>query len=158
MEKLDELDFLILGIFQKDGKCSYSEVARNLNVSEGTVRQRTKKMRTNEVFDFMICINPEKLGLSVKAIISLNTKLGKQDQVGKWLASFNEIHEVSSFSGYHDLMIQAYFKDNEALVQFVNNDLARSDGIAAIDVSIQLMEYKNSFSYLLSNKSGKTTI
>lgn len=44
MGKLDKLDFLILEYFQQDGKCTYSQIARKLGVSEGTVRKRATKM------------------------------------------------------------------------------------------------------------------
>nr|WP_204468187.1 Lrp/AsnC family transcriptional regulator [Shouchella xiaoxiensis] len=158
MGKLDELDFLILDHYQKDGKCSYSKVARLLNVSEGTIRQRTKKMRSNGVFDFMIQINPIKVGLAVKAVIGLKVNLGNHDEIGTWLASFQEIVSVTAVSGYHDFIIQAYFNHNESLVHFVNYELSKSADIYTLDVSVQLKEYKNSFSYLLSNKSDKSII
>ncbi|ALA54027.1 Lrp/AsnC family transcriptional regulator [Shouchella clausii] len=150
MGKLDKLDFLILEYFQQDGKCTYSQIARKLGVSEGTVRKRATKMRKDGVFDFMIRINPVKVGYSVKAFIGIHSQLGKQHEIGQWLKTFPQVIYIASYSGYHDLILQAYFENNEALVHFVNTELTPENGIEGIDVSIQLKQYKDSISYLLS--------
>ncbi len=152
MEKLDALDFKILDLYQKNGKYTYSQIARELHVSEGTIRQRSKKMVNSGVFDFIIKIDPIKLGLSVKAIIGINVKVGKQDEVGKWLASFKEVICVDSVSGYHHFIVQAYFNDNERLLRFVNETLAQSTSIHQLDVSIQLKAYKDVLGYSLTDK------
>ncbi|WP_099301746.1 Lrp/AsnC family transcriptional regulator [Bacillus sp. Marseille-P3800] len=158
MEKLDALDFKILDLYQKDGKFTYSQIARQLNVSEGTVRQRSKRMVHNGVFDFIIKIDPSKLGLSVKAIIGVSVAVGKQDEVGKWLASYPEILCVDSVSGYHHFIVQAYFNSNEHLIDFINGTLTKSPAILTMDVSIQLKGYKDSIDYLLTSKDGKSII
>jgi Lrp/AsnC family transcriptional regulator, regulator for asnA, asnC and gidA len=42
--KPDTLDRKIIRMQNKDGRCSSLEIARQLDVSEGTVRNRLKKM------------------------------------------------------------------------------------------------------------------
>ncbi|SFP90681.1 Lrp/AsnC family transcriptional regulator, regulator for asnA, asnC and gidA [Salibacterium halotolerans] len=147
--KLDQTDMNILSYLQENGKRSYSEISRYLDVSEGTVRSRINKMLENEVFEFIIHTNPNKVGLYVQAIIGFSTKLGEQDNIAKSLQQFPEVRFIGAFSGKHDLIIQAYFEDNDSLVRFVNEELAHIDGILSADVNVELKQYKDSFSYVI---------
>ncbi|WP_078429529.1 Lrp/AsnC family transcriptional regulator [Alkalihalobacterium alkalinitrilicum] len=148
MSKLDHMDFAILGYLQENGKRSYTEIAKLLDVSEGTIRTRINRMLKENVFEFIIHTNPNKVGLNVQAIIGISTKLGSQEEIADQLNRYAEVRFVGAFSGRHDLIIQAYFKSNEDLVHFVNKELAKMDGIISADVNIELKQYKDSFSYV----------
>jgi Lrp/AsnC family transcriptional regulator, regulator for asnA, asnC and gidA len=148
MSKVDEIDFTILSYLQEDGKKSYTEIAKSLNVSEGTVRTRINRMLKDNVFEFIIHMNPNKIGLNVQVIIGISTKLGYQESIARELNRFSEVRFVGAFSGQHDLIMQAYFKNNDDLVHFVNKELAKIEGIISADVNIELKQYKDSFSYI----------
>ncbi|WP_265181600.1 Lrp/AsnC family transcriptional regulator [Geomicrobium sp. JCM 19055] len=142
------MDFRILALLQQNGKQSYSEIARLLDVSEGTVRSRVNKMLKEDVFEFIIHTNPNKVGLNVQAIIGLETRLGKQDSIACQLQGHGSVRFIGAFSGKHDLIIQAYFKNNDELVSFVNQDLSEIEGIISVDVNVELKQYKDTFSYI----------
>lgn len=148
MENLDQTDYAILGYLQEDGKRSNTEIAKLLNVSEGTIRTRINRMLKDNVFAFIIHMNPNKVGLNVQAIISISTRLGMQEEIAKALNEHKEVRFIGAFSGKYDLIIQAYFKNNEELVIFVNKKLAEIDGILSADVNIELKQ----FSYV--NRNG----
>lgn len=135
-------------ILQEDGRTPYTEIAQQLGVSEGTVRSRIARLLQDGVFEFVIHTNPEKLGLHVQAIIGLTTKLGMQKDVAERLCQFSEVRFVGAFSGKHDLIIQAWFHDNEELITFVNERLSQVEGILAADVSLELKQYKDSFFFV----------
>ncbi|EZH66112.1 transcriptional regulator [Bacillaceae bacterium JMAK1] len=146
--ELDTMDFRILALLQQNGKQSYSEIARLLDVSEGTVRSRVNKMLKEDVFEFIIHTNPNKVGLNVQAIIGLETRLGKQDSIACQLQGHGSVRFIGAFSGKHDLIIQAYFKNNDELISFVNQDLSEIEGIISVDVNVELKQYKDTFSYI----------
>ncbi|MBM0066085.1 Lrp/AsnC family transcriptional regulator [Alkalicoccobacillus gibsonii] len=148
MVKLDDVDFAILKLLQENGKRPYTEIAKQIEVSEGTIRTRISRMLQEKVFEFIIHIEPDAIGLQVQAIIGITTKLGQQEAVAKHLNQYPEVRFVAAFSGRHDLILQAYFKSNEDLVHFVNKELAKLDGIVSADVSIELKKYKDTFSYM----------
>lgn len=148
MSKIDEMDYTILSFLQEDGKKSYTEIAKELKVSEGTVRTRINRMLKDNVFEFIIHMNPNKIGLNVQVIIGISTKLGYQESIARELNRFSEVRFVGAFSGQHDLIMQAYFKNNDDLVHFVNKELAKIEGIISADVNIELKQYKDSFSYI----------
>ncbi|GAF64965.1 putative transcriptional regulator [Bacillus sp. TS-2] len=148
MMKVDTLDTSILKLLQMNGKRSYTDIAKLLDVSEGTVRSRINRMLSEQVFEFIIHMDPNKIGLQVQAIIGITTKLGYQEVVAKRLNECKEVRFVGVFSGKHDLILQAYFTNNEALVDFVNSELSSLEGIDHVDVSIELKQYKDTFSYI----------
>ncbi|KMJ55449.1 transcriptional regulator, partial [Bacillus sp. LL01] len=71
-----------------------------------------------------------------------------QESIATELNRFSEVRFVGAFSGQHDLIMQAYFKNNDDLVHFVNKELAKIEGIISADVNIELKQYKDSFSYI----------
>lgn len=148
MRKLDVLDFQILQMLQEDARRSYTDMGQQLGVSEGTIRSRINRMIEDEVFQFIVHTDPVKVGLNVQAIIGMSTKLGYQERVAEQLGKLRSVRFIGSFSGRNDLIIQAYFRSNEDLVTFVNEDLANIEGIASAEVSIELKQYKDSFSYV----------
>ncbi|MBO8170615.1 MAG: Lrp/AsnC family transcriptional regulator [Bacillaceae bacterium] len=152
MKKLDKLDYHIIELLQEDGRRTYSDMAGKLGVSEGTIRSRINRMLNDKVFEFIIHTDPEKVGLQVQAIIGLSTQLGKQEKVAEQLGRYPEVRFIGAFSGKHDLILQAYFRSNEDLVHFVNRALSRIDGIVSADVSLELKQYKDSFSYVVLNE------
>lgn len=147
MKELDQLDKEIIMILQEDARHSYTSIAQRLDVSEGTVRIRVNRMLEEEVFEFVIHSNPEKVGLEVSAIISICTELGYQESVAKELNKQPEVRFVGAFSGLYDLIIQAYFASNDKLVEFINQRLGNIEGISSVSVSIELKQYKDCFSY-----------
>jgi Lrp/AsnC family transcriptional regulator for asnA, asnC and gidA len=148
LRKLDLLDFQILQMLQEDARRSYTDMGQHLGVSEGTIRSRINRMIEDEVFQFIVHTDPVKVGLNVQAIIGMSTKLGYQERVAEQLGKLRSVRFIGSFSGRNDLIIQAYFRSNEDLVTFVNEDLANIEGIASAEVSIELKQYKDSFSYV----------
>ncbi len=148
LKKIDQIDRHILQILQSDGRTPYTEIAHQLGVSEGTIRSRIARLLQDGVFEFVIQTNPEKLGVHVQAIIGLTTKLGMQKQVAEQLCKLDEVRFIGAFSGKHDLIIRAWFYDNDELITFVNERLSQIEGIVAADVSLELKQYKDSFSFV----------
>ncbi|MEK4566247.1 Lrp/AsnC family transcriptional regulator [Alkalihalobacillus sp. FSL R5-0424] len=148
MEKIDAVDRAILMHLQTNGKSAFTRIASSLQVSEGTVRMRVKKMLEKKYFQFMIHMDPASVGLEVQVIIWVKTQLGQQDQVAEELSKLPEVRFTAAFSGQYDLIVQAYFRNKEELIQFVNKKLASISGIITSDLSIELKQYKDSFSYI----------
>ncbi|MBO8163089.1 MAG: Lrp/AsnC family transcriptional regulator [Brevibacillus sp.] len=151
-KEIDQVDRQILQILRHDGRAAYTEIAHQLGISEGTVRTRITRLLQEGVFGFSIHTDPRKLGLHVLAIIGLTTKLGLQQNVAEELCKLPEVRFVGAFSGKHDLIIQACFHDNEELITFVNERLSQIHGIMSADVSLELKQYKDPFTYVRNDE------
>ena len=60
---MDELDRKIIALLQMDGRASNAKIAREVGVSEGTVRRRLRKLLEDDVVRVVAVPNLEKLGL-----------------------------------------------------------------------------------------------
>lgn len=146
--ELDKTDLKIIKLLQEDGRRPYTEIANILKVSEGTIRTRVAKLLENKVIEIVVHADPDKIGLHTQAIIGLEIQIGKQDQVAEALLKFKEVRFVTVVSGAYDLIIQVYTRSNADLVELINNQLSKIDGILKTDVSIELKGYKDSFDLL----------
>lgn len=55
MAILDEADYRILDILQKDGRITFSDLADQVNLSRSAVRERIKNMQDKMVIDYTYC-------------------------------------------------------------------------------------------------------
>ena len=70
---MDELDLRIIGSLQKDGRTSNSDLARELGVSEGTIRRRLWRLVQRDVIRITAVPNIEKMGYAATALVGVQT-------------------------------------------------------------------------------------
>ena len=63
---MDELDLSILAALQTDGRRPFTDIAQNLGVSEGTVRNRVSKLIEQQVLHIVGLVDPNSLGLNAR--------------------------------------------------------------------------------------------
>ena len=68
---LDTLDFAILSCLQKDGRMSFTIIAKKLKVSIGTVRTRFNKLIEEGTINIIGRVNPDKVGFNSYAHIAV---------------------------------------------------------------------------------------
>ena len=61
---MDELDRRIISLLQLDGRASNAKIAREVGVSEGTVRRRLRRLIQEDVF-----MRPRRYGMMQKVHI-----------------------------------------------------------------------------------------
>ncbi len=84
---MDELDRGIIELLQLDGRASNAKVAREVGVSEATVRRRLSRLIQQDVLRITAVPNLEKLGYGTTALIRVQTSPGKSDAVAEALAT-----------------------------------------------------------------------
>jgi DNA-binding Lrp family transcriptional regulator len=70
-EPLDAIDRSIVRILQSDGRIPNTEIARELNVSETTVRKRVARLLSNELIKIVAVPTPKAVGMTLSAIIGI---------------------------------------------------------------------------------------
>ena len=83
---LDELDRKIVGILQYDGRIPYTTIAEKLDVTEGAVRRRVKRMMESGKLQIVAVAEPEELGLTEGGMIGINIEANKISEVGEAIA------------------------------------------------------------------------
>jgi len=119
--KLDRLDIEILRILQEDARKSYVKIAKQLKITEGTVRFRIKKLLKDEVITrFLALIDPRKLGLQVTAVVMLKVDGPFIDDVFNKLINLHESQHVFQSTGEYDIVSIVHTEDLQHLGKLIN--------------------------------------
>ena len=121
---MDETDRKILDNLKKDGRRSFTDIADELDVSEGTVRRRVQEMKDRDVIE-RFTVEPGSSGAKAIVMIKLSTESGIDDVIQQFSGNM-EINEVT---GEYELILEFERQDNES----INNVLDSIRGIEAVE-------------------------
>jgi DNA-binding Lrp family transcriptional regulator len=127
--RLDDLDRDIIRSLQRDGRRSNVEIARDLNVAESTVRKRLDRLLQDEIITIVAAPKLDDIGLPVHTMIFLQIELAQVDQTANRLASLPQVRAVTYTTGEYDMIVDAVFPDNDALLRFLATQIASLDSI-----------------------------
>lgn len=140
MDKIDNLDKKILSILSKNARIPFKDVAAECGVSRAAIHQRVQRLMDNGVivgsgFD----VNPKSLGYSTCTYVGLNLERGSMyKDVVKRLVNIPEIVECHFTTGPYTMLLKAYARDNEELMDLLNNKLQTIPGVVSTETLISL--------------------
>lgn len=147
---LDDVDRGILRLLQEDGRMPYRQIARELGVSEGTVRIRASRMQESGALNVIAIADPFRLGYSVLAFVLIKVEPGAQDRLVEELTALDESTYVSTCIGRADLYMQLVCRDNEHLHELLHRRIPALGGIRDLEAFMELEMHKVSYRYNLS--------
>lgn len=140
MDKIDKLDKKILAILSKSARIPFKDVAAECGVSRAAIHQRVQHLIDNGVitgssFD----VNPKSLGYSTCTYIGINLERGSMyKKVVEHLVLIPEVVECHYTTGPYTMLIKVYAKDNEQLMDLLNNQLQGIPGVVSTETLISL--------------------
>jgi Lrp/AsnC family transcriptional regulator, regulator for asnA, asnC and gidA len=144
---VDELDRKIIKMLQADGRLSNTEIARTLEITETTVRKRIAHLLDERLMSIVAVPTPQASGMTLSAIIGVSVELTAIHQVADAIRSYAEVRYIGMSAGRYDLMIEAFFADQEHLLEFVTDKLGSLSGITNLETSIILKVVKFSYEW-----------
>jgi Lrp/AsnC family transcriptional regulator for asnA, asnC and gidA len=146
---MDELDRRIISLLQMDGRASNAKIAREVGVSEGTVRRRLRRLIQDDVVKVIAVPNLEKLGYATTALIGLQTGPGKSDAVAESIAGLDEAHYVAITTGAYDVFIWAGLESAESLGTFLRTKIGTIEGVQRTETFVNLAIKKRTYGLVL---------
>jgi len=142
---LDDVDLKILSILMKDSKTPYTDIAKELFVSSGTVHVRMKKMEEmNIIKSFNLQLNYQKLGYDVTAFLGIYlNKSSQYDVVAKALEAIPEIVDVHYTTGNYSMFVKLICKDTNHLREILMDKIQKIEDITRTETFISLQESIN---------------
>ena len=140
MDKIDTLDKKILSILSKNARIPFKDVAEACGVSRAAIHQRVQHLMENGAitgsgFD----VNPKSLNYSTCTYVGLNLERGSMyKDVVKRLIGIPEIVECHFRTGPYTMLLKLYAKDNEQLMDLLNNQLQSIPGVVSTETLISL--------------------
>lgn len=141
--QLDDLDYQILEKLIHDGRKSFTDLADELNVSVGTVRNRYNAFIENNLLTIIGRVNPEKIGFHTYAQILIKVRpVDKIADVAANIAKLPEVSFLAMTTGQYDLEVNVMCRNNDHLVEFMTNHITKMDGIFESSTNIYFKVYK----------------
>jgi Lrp/AsnC family transcriptional regulator for asnA, asnC and gidA len=141
---IDRLDRQIIAALARDGRISYRELARMLDVSEGTIRMRVSRLQDEDLVRITLVGSPLALGVGMNVMIMLRVKPGHVRETAEALVKFPNVRFVGLSFGPADVCIQSLHKDIGDLHHFVSELIPRAAPYVTSTETFQLAEVMKS--------------
>src|SRR5688572_15134747 len=105
--ELDDLDRRLISLLMADASQTNVALARELGVSDGTVRNRIQNLLQQEVMQLVAIIDPWKVGHRIQIFSGLEVDLHRAHAIADTLAQLEEVTYVSFTTGEFDLLMVA---------------------------------------------------
>ncbi len=140
MEKIDKLDKKILSILSQNARMPFKDVAAKCGVSRAAIHQRVQHLVEHGVITGSgYYINPKSLGYSTCTYIGLNLERGSMyKEVVARLNNIPEVIECHFTTGPYTMLVKLYAKDNEQLMDLLNNQMQGIPGVVSTETLISL--------------------
>jgi len=138
----DKLDWKIINVLSKK-HIPNSTLAKKMQVSEGTIRQRLKKLQKRGVLKVRALRDPnilENQQLAIVASTLMETKL--LDKKAQEVSELENVLSVSIISGRYDILIEVLVESNRGLVSFLTEKLSTIKGISKTETFVILKSYE----------------
>lgn len=139
---IDNLDYQILSILMQDAMTPFTEIAKKLIISSGTVHVRIKKLQELGVIrGSELIVNPQKIGYDVCAFLGIFLEKGSQyhDAV-VLLQNVPEVVELHYCTGAYSMFAKILCRDTNHLRQILNENIQTIPGIQRTETFISLEE------------------
>ncbi|MEJ2207477.1 MAG: Lrp/AsnC family transcriptional regulator [Anaerolineae bacterium] len=145
MKQLDNTDRAIIGYLQYDGRMPFTEIAAELDLSEGAVRRRVKQLTDAGILQIVGIVEPQFLEWNSAGMIGVNVQAGQVEVAAAQIAEFPEVTYLFMSSGGFDLFVEVYCRDRQHFVSFLSNQLQKVPGVQRTETFMILKMYKLSY-------------
>ncbi|MFX0181752.1 MAG: Lrp/AsnC family transcriptional regulator [Candidatus Hodarchaeota archaeon] len=139
----DKIDRKILEILDQDGRTKFTEIAKSIQRTEGTVRNRIKRLQEKGIIHgFKVVTFPENLGYEIQALITFHLEPSYENYIQmEQLPTQAELSNSRLLSlyrsnGENTFMLEVLCQSLQDLNHFITK-LRHFNGISKIDTLIK---------------------
>lgn len=134
--ELDATDQQLLAILREQPRISNRQIAERLDVTEGTIRNRIRRLQQHNVIAFTAIRSLTGKTPPAAAYIGIHVEGNRVTQVCDALATLPQITFVATMLGRYDVLACAVTADFAALTQLLHVQLPAIDGIKSSETSL----------------------
>lgn len=133
--KIDEINYAIINHL-RDGRIPFRKIADNLEVSEGTVRARVKKLKEEGVLDITALVDPD--AVPDQSVIMVGVSLKDMDLVkkGEEFSKLRGVVSVCVVTGRFDLILIVMLTKEFTLLKFYTEEVAKLENVRAVETFV----------------------
>lgn len=126
---LDDIDLKIIAALRKDGRVAFTQIAEQLGVSPGMIRQRYNRLVDQGYLKIVAITNPVRMGFRTMAMIGIRAEGSKLLNVAERISRLDEVIYLVISSGRFDIFAEVVCRDHEDLLRFITEKLSIIDGV-----------------------------
>ena len=101
--ELDATDQGIIALLREDGRMPYRAIARELGITEATVRARVKRLEESNTMRVVAVTDIEAAGYDMLLAVGVQVEYRSPEAVAADLAAIDEVCSVNVVAGSHDI-------------------------------------------------------
>jgi Lrp/AsnC family transcriptional regulator for asnA, asnC and gidA len=144
----DEVDLQIIKILTEDGRTPFAQIAKQLGVSTGMIRQRYHRMVQDGVLQVVAVTNPLLMGFTTMAHIGVKVNVNQLEEIAEKIAAFDEVIYLVLVTGSYDLYIEVVCRDKSHLIDFLTKKLHAVEGVKDTETFIYLRIAKEIYNWV----------
>ena len=144
---IDVTDREIIKLLQIDGRIPNTQIAKDLGISEATVRTRLNRLIEEEYIQIVAVSNPLKLGFETVGYIKIDVDIKKIDQVTLELTKLNPICFIVLATGESDIYTEFVCQSTDELNDLIFNKIYKIDGVIRTHTSMILKYVKRRYDW-----------
>ena len=135
---LDKIDKKINELLEVDGRTSNAFIAKEIGVSEGTIRRRLVKLLSGDYLHVNAVANLAKIGLDSQAIVGIKADADKVEQIVETLSQFQEVKWLTETAGQYDVFCWVALSTPKDLGVFLRDKLGGIAGLQRSETVVSL--------------------
>lgn len=144
---IDPIDSKMISLLQKDGRISNIEIAKQLGISEATVRTRLKRLIDENVIQIVAVSNPFRLGFEITGDLYIHVEMKKMDDVLEALKKIKALWYIVVTTGNNNINAEFVVQTLEDLNDLVYNRISNIDGVVRVETSVIMKYIKRNYEF-----------
>lgn len=146
--KMDEVNLSIIKHL-RDGRTSLKKIARDLSITENTVRARLNKLLNEGVLEISGLVEPD--AIPGHSVVMAGIKLNTMDLVrkGEEFSRLRGVVSVCVVTGRFDLIVTVLLNEQLTLLNFYTEEVSRIKDVASAETFVVYKGYNMKLPYIL---------
>ena len=145
--KVDDIDLKIINFLNKDGRTPFAQIAKELGVSTGMIRQRYQRLVQEGVLQIVAITNPMLMGFATMAQIGVKADVRRLEEIADEIAKFEEVIYLVLLTGSYDLHVEVVCRDKSHLLSFLTKKLHAVEGVKEAETFMYLRIAKENYGW-----------
>lgn len=143
--QLDDVDRRILKKLSRDARMSNREIADALDLAEGTVRGRIKRLQADKVIKIMAIADVRVVSgqeNAMMAYLGIHAELKNLRKTAETIAALPFVRFTATMLGRYEILAMSFVGSNDELIRHVNHDIMTIEGVRHVDTKLAIKNIK----------------
>jgi Lrp/AsnC family transcriptional regulator for asnA, asnC and gidA len=132
------VDWSVIRLLEKNGRAANKDIAAEIGVSEGTVRNRIKKLTDAKFLRIRGLTNPNERQDESLVFMGIKIAVNRDSiKTAEAVAKLPAVKSAVVVTGRYDLLVEVFVPPSR-IIRFLSTELAKIDSIASVESFIAL--------------------